>query len=117
VLKAEARLDIEEAKPISEQNQAYGLIRAMAQMAVNAKLDEQKLDHYLVKRHYYTWIDRLLPIALEHGTDSPEWQTEVDTTAPRLHDETFARAMATLATATFERWKANLRPKPPAASR
>jgi transcriptional regulator with XRE-family HTH domain len=44
VLRAEARLDMEEAKPVSEQNQAYGLIRAMVFMAVNAKLDEQKLD-------------------------------------------------------------------------
>jgi transcriptional regulator with XRE-family HTH domain len=74
VLKTEARLDIEEAKPVSEGNKAYGLIRAMVFMAVNEKLDEQKLDHYLVKRHYYTWIDRLLLIALEPGTGSPEWQ-------------------------------------------
>jgi hypothetical protein len=44
ILKAEARLDMEEARPVSEQNQAYGLIKAMVFMAVNAKLDEQKLD-------------------------------------------------------------------------
>ena len=112
VLKAEARLDIEEAKPVSEENKAYGLIRAMAFMAVNEKLDEQKLDFYFVKRHYHAWVDRLLPIALAHGTGSPEWQAEVDATAPKLHDETFARAMATLAAKTFERWKVKLPPKP-----
>ena len=107
ILKTEARLDIEEARPVSEGNKAYGLIRAMVFMAIN-----QKLDHYLVKRHYYTWIDRLLPIALEHGTGFPEWQAEVDATAPRLHDETFARAMAALAAKTFDRWKVKLPPKP-----
>jgi transcriptional regulator with XRE-family HTH domain len=108
VLKAEARLDMDEAKPVSEQNRAYGLIRAMVMMAVNARLDEQKLDFYLVKRHYNGWVDRLLEIALAHGTDSPEWQAEVDATAPRLHDETFARATAALAADTFEQWKVKL---------
>ena len=117
VLKAEARLDMEEAKPVSEQNRAYGLIRAMVLMAVNAKLDEQKLDHYFVKRHYHAWVDRLLPIALAHGTGSPEWQAEVDATAPRLHDEPFARAMSALAAETFERWKVKLQPKPKTANR
>ena len=116
VLKAEARLDIEEAKPVSEQNQAYGLIRAMVLAAVNAKLEEQKLDHYFVKRHYHTWIERLLQTALAHGTGSPEWQAEVDTTAPKLHDETFARSMAALAAKTFELWKVKLPPKPQSAT-
>jgi hypothetical protein len=62
-------------------------------------------------------LDRLLPIALEHGTRSPEWQAEVDATAPRLHDETFARMVATLAADTFNRWKVKLPTKPPAVSR
>ena len=83
---------------------------------VSAKLDEQKLDHHFVKRYYHDWIDRLLPIALEHGTGSPEWQAEVDATAPRLHDETFARATASLAAQTFEKWKVKLPPKPQRAS-
>jgi transcriptional regulator with XRE-family HTH domain len=115
VLKAEARLDIEDAKPVSQQNRAYGLIRAIVLMAVNAKLDEQKLDFFFVKRHYHNWVDRLLQIALEHGTDSQEWQAEVDATAPRLHDEPFARAMATLAAKTFDQWKVKLPPKPASA--
>jgi transcriptional regulator with XRE-family HTH domain len=117
VLKAETRLDIEDAKPVSEQNRAYGLIRAMVQMAVNEKLDEQKLDHYLVKRHYHAWIDRLVQIAFAHGTDSPKWQVEVETTAPRLHDESFARAMSSLAAETFERWKLKLPSRLPTESR
>jgi len=113
VLKAETRLETDEAKPVSEQNRAYGLIRAMVFMAVNEKLDEQKLDFYLVKRHYNGWVDRLLPIALAHGTGSPEWQAEVDATAPRLHDETFARAMAALAAKTYDQWKVKLPPRSP----
>jgi transcriptional regulator with XRE-family HTH domain len=112
VLKAEARMDIAEAKPVSGQNRAEGLIRAMVQSAVNEKLEGQKLDHYFVKRHYHAWIDRLVQIALAHGTGSPEWQAEVDATAPRLHDEAFARSMATLAAETFERWKVKLPHKP-----
>ena len=44
-----------------------------------------------------SWINRMLPIALAHGTGSPEWQAEVDATAPRLHDETFARARLLIA--------------------
>jgi len=117
ILKTEARMDIDEAKPVSEYNRAYGLVRAMVFSAVNEKLDEQKLDHYFVKRHYHAWVDRLLPIALAHGTGSAQWQTEVDATAPRLHDETFARVMAALAAKTFDRWKVKLPPKPPTANR
>jgi transcriptional regulator with XRE-family HTH domain len=117
ILKTEARLDMDEVKPVAQQNKAEGLIRAMVQIAVNAKLDEQKLDFYLVKRHYNGWVDRLLQIALAHGTDSAEWQAEVDATAPRLHDEPFARAIAALAAETFERWKAKLPPKPSAGDR
>jgi len=61
-------------------------------------------------------VDRLIEIAFAHGTDSPEWQAEVDATAPRLHDEPFARAMAALAAQTFDQWKVKLPPKLPAAS-
>jgi transcriptional regulator with XRE-family HTH domain len=116
VQKAEARLDMDEAKPIGEQNKAEGLIRAMVFTAVNAKLDEQKLDFYYVKRHYHNWVDRLLEIALAHGTGSAGWQAEVDATAPKLHDEPFARATAALAAQTFDQWKTKLPPKLPAAS-
>jgi transcriptional regulator with XRE-family HTH domain len=117
ILKAEAQMDIEEAKPVSERSKAESLVRTMVFMAVNQKLDEQKLDFYFVKRYYHAWMDRLVQIAFAHGTDSPEWQSEVDATAPRLHDETFARATAALAAATFDRWKVKLQPKPPAARR
>jgi len=89
----------------------------MVFMAVNEKLDGQKLDFYCVKLHYHAWVDRLLPIALAHGTGSPEWRAEVDDAAPRLHDESLARAVAALAAETFERCKVKLAPKPPAVSR
>jgi transcriptional regulator with XRE-family HTH domain len=112
VLRAEARLDIDEATPVADENRAYGLIKAMVLLAVNARLDEQKLDHYWVKKHYVAWLGRLLEIALARGTDSPEWQAEVDATAPRLHNEAFARSMAVLAADTFNLWKVRLPPKP-----
>jgi len=108
VLKAEARMDIDDAKPVSEEHRTRGLIRAVVLMAVNEKLDEQKLDHHFVKRYYHDWIDRLVEIAFAHGIDSSEWQAEVDATAPRLHDETFARSMAVLAGNSFERWRVKL---------
>jgi len=59
----------------------------------------------------------MLPIALAHGTGSPEWQAEVDATAPRLHDETFTRAIASVAAKTSDQWKVKLPPKPPCVSR
>jgi transcriptional regulator with XRE-family HTH domain len=111
VEKAETRMELDDAKPVSERNKAESLVRTMVLMAVNEKLDEAKLDFVTVKRHYIAWLDRLLPIALTHGVRSPEWQAEVDATAPKLHDETFARAAASLAAATFERWQVRLTPK------
>jgi hypothetical protein len=102
--------------PASEGNRAQGLVSAMVQMAVNARLDEQKLDFYYVKRHYLAWVGRLLDIAFKHGTSSAEWQAEVDATAPRLHDEVFARTIAVLAAEAFERWKVKLPLKPESAT-
>ena len=61
-------------------------------------------------------VDRLVEIAFKHGTDSPEWRAEVDDAAPRLHDESLARAVAALAAETFERWKVKLAPKPPSVT-
>jgi len=89
----------------------------MVFMAVNEKLDGQKLYSCFVKRHYHAWVDRLLPIALAHGTGSPEWQAEVYAAAPKLHDESLARTMAALAAKTFEQWKVKLPPEPPTVSR
>ena len=101
---------------MSDENKAYGLVRAMVFMAVNEKLDEQKLDFHFVKRHCHAWVDRLLPIALAHGTGSPEWQAEVDATAPKLHDESLARAIAALAAKTLNQWKVKLPTQPPSAA-
>ena len=116
VEKTEIRLEMDEAGPGSDYSKTLGLIRAVALQAVSAKLDALKLDYYYVKRHYYAWIDVLIPIADEHGTDSPEWQAEVDATAPKLHDEAIAREAAALIANTFDLWKAKLPPKPTAVN-
>jgi len=115
VMKAETRMELDESAPVLEHNRALGVARAMVIAAVSERLDALKLDHYYVKTHYYAWIDRLLLIVGEHGTDSPEWQAEVDATAPRMHDEAFAREMAKLMAETFDRWmaKSPSRPKAP----
>jgi len=113
--KAETRLEMDELGPGIEYSRTLGLVRAMVVQAVAARLDELKLAHYQGKEYYYYWIDRLIPIADEHGTDSPEWQAEVDATAPKLHDETIAREMAKLVAEIFNRWKVKLPPKPAAA--
>jgi hypothetical protein len=83
----------------------------LAVQAVAVRLDELRLAHHRGKEYYYAWIDRLIPIADEHGTDSPEWKTEVGATAPKLHDEAIAREAAALVAKTFNQWKVKLPPK------
>jgi len=112
VMKAEARLDMDDVTPTADHNKALSFIRTMVMLAVDARLDKLRLDHYYVKQHYYAWIDRLIPIADEHGTDSPQWRAEVDATAPRMHDQALAREAAALAADTFNLWKVKLPPKP-----
>jgi len=116
VLKAETKLEIDEARPVREENKAQNLVRVMVQMAVNEKLEEKKLDHFSVKRHHQTWVDRLVEIGFKHGPNSPEWQKDVDATAPKLHDEAFARQMAALAAETFNRWTKPRAPGGPSAT-
>lgn len=111
VEKAETRLEMDELSPGIERNKTLGLIRAIAVQAVAARLDELKLAHHHGKEYYYYWIDRLIPIADEHGTDSPEWKAEVDATAPKMHDEAIAREVAALVAKTFDLWKSKLPPK------
>ena len=116
VLKAETKHEIDEARPVREENKAQNLVRVMVQMAVNEKLEEKKLDHFSVKRHHQTWVDRLVGIGFKHGPNSPEWQKDVDATAPKLHDEAFARQMAALAAETFNRWTKPRAPGGPSAT-
>ncbi len=115
VEKAETRLEMDELSPGIDRNKALGEIRTTALLAVDLRLDELKLDWYYVKQHYYAWIDRLIPIADERGTDSPEWRAEVDATAPKLHNEAVAREMAKLVAETFNQWKVELPAKPTTA--
>jgi len=108
VLRAEARMDLDDARPVSEENKAQGLIQAMVLMAVNAKLDERKLDFVLVKRHYHRYVKRLLDIAFAHSAGSLEWLAEVEASAPTLHDPVLAREVAAVAAEAFDRWKSKL---------
>jgi hypothetical protein len=112
VEKAETRLEMDELGPGLEYNKTLGLIRALAVQGVAARLDQLRLAHHQGKEYYYYWIDRLIPIADEHGTESPEWQAAVDATAPKLHNEAIAREMAKLVAETFDQWKVKLPPKP-----
>ena len=108
VERAETRLELDEIEPGVQYNKMLRLILTMAALAVNARMEKLKLDHFLVRKHYYPWVERLIPIAARHGTESPEWQAEVDTTAPKMHDEAFAREAAAIAASTFNSWKAKL---------
>ncbi len=112
VEKAETRLEMDEIAPGVEYNKALAQVGMAALLAVDLRLDELKLDWYYVKQHYYAWIDRLIPIADEHGTDSAEWQAEVDATAPKMHDPALAREAAAIVAKTFNQWKVKLPPKP-----
>jgi len=112
VEKAETRLEMDELSPGIAYSKTLSEIRTAALLAVDLRLDKLKLDWYHVKKYYYAWIDRLIPIADEHGTDSPEWQAEVDATAPKLHDPEFAREAAKIVADLYNRWKVKLPPKP-----
>ena len=112
VEKAETRLEMAEFEPGLARNRTLSLIRSLAIQAVAAKLDKLRLAHHQGKEYYYHWIDRLIPIADRHGTDSPEWQAEVEATVPRLHVPQVAREAAALIADVFNRWKVRLPPKP-----
>jgi len=112
VEKAETRLEMDEVAPGVECNKTLGFIRAMAVQAVAARLDELRLAHHQGKEYYYYWIDRLIPIADEHGTDSPEWKAEVEATVPKLHDPKVAREAAVMIADVFNRWKPTFPSKP-----
>jgi len=112
VEKAETRLEMDELAPGLARNKTLSLIRSMAVQAVAARLDKLRLAHHQGKEYYYYWIDRLIPIADEHGTDSAEWQAEVEATVPKLHDPKVAREAAALIAGVFNRWKVKLPPKP-----
>jgi len=108
VEKVETRLELAESEPGLARNRTLSLIRSLAIQAVAGKLDKLRLAHHQGKEYYYHWIDRLIPIADKHGTDSPEWQAEVEATVPKLHDQQVAREAAALIADVYNRWKAKL---------
>jgi len=114
VERAETRLEMAEARPIESSNKMLGVIVAVAIEAVNDRLVKMKLDFYHGRQYYILWIRELIPIAYEHGTDSPEWKAEVEKWVPKLHDPEFARKAAKTVAGIFDRWKPKLPPKPTA---
>jgi hypothetical protein len=116
VMKAETRMEMDSVRPKEGYGRAYGLVRAVVFVEAEERLSAARLDYYGVKRFYYHWLDRLLEIAVEHGPDSAEWRAEVDATAPKMHDEAFAREAAAVIAKTFNRWKVKLPPRPTPAA-
>jgi transcriptional regulator with XRE-family HTH domain len=111
VEKAETRLEMDELRPMVAANKTLSLIAVLAQEAVETRLAEMKLDRYHGKEYYYNWIHELIPIAYEHGTDSPEWQANVEQRAPRLPRPEFAREAAQMVADVYNRWKVKLPPR------
>ena len=100
------------ASPEAAHNRAFGLVRAMVVEAVVARLDELKLAHYQGKDRYINWVDALLPVAVECGTDSLEWEARVDTDVSKSRDPALTRQVAAIIAKTFDRWKVKFPPKP-----
>jgi transcriptional regulator with XRE-family HTH domain len=113
VTKAEIRLAKEEVQPSTLYAMNVGLVRSMVSNTVNRRLEELRLD-FQTRNPYLRWTRNLVAIAVDHGTDSPEWRAEIDRAAPKLHDPQLAREIATLAATTFEVWKIRIPPKPAA---
>ncbi|MCX6844420.1 MAG: helix-turn-helix domain-containing protein [candidate division WOR-3 bacterium] len=114
VLKAETRLEADSASPVTAYNKAFGLVKAMVVQAVVARLDELRLAHHDGKDRYINWVDALLPLALEYGTDSPEWKARVYADVSKSRDPALTRQVAAIIVKTFNQWKVKLPPKPTA---
>jgi transcriptional regulator with XRE-family HTH domain len=111
VVKAETRLEIDEARPVLAGNKILAVIDAEAIQAVNERLEKRKVGFYQGRQYYVFWIHELIPVAYEHGTDSPEWKAEVAKWVPKLHDPEFAREAAVMVADIYNRWKVKLPPK------
>jgi hypothetical protein len=116
VLRAETRMEMDAAGPQADFSRALALVHAAVFMAMEDRLSAARLDHYSVKRFYYGWLGRLLEVAVKYGTDSAEWRADIDASAPKMHDEAFARETMAVVARTFDRWKVTLQPRPAAAT-
>ena len=105
-----------EAAPFFAHDATLCLTRAMVIQAVNRRLEADRLDFQLVKRHCFTWIGELIPIGDAHGTDSPEWRAKVEKWVPKLHDPAVAREATAIIADTFNRWKNKVETVPLATS-
>jgi transcriptional regulator with XRE-family HTH domain len=114
VLKAETRLEMDEARPIVAGNKILAVIDAEAIQAVNGRLEKMKVGFHHGREYYIFWIHELIPIAYAHGTDSPEWKAEVEKWVPKLHDPKFAREAAQMIADIYDRWKVKQPPRTPA---
>jgi transcriptional regulator with XRE-family HTH domain len=113
VEKAETRMEMDALAPVLARNRAEALVQAMVQGAVCTRLEKLHLD-FETQRYYIWWIQRLVPIGAEHGTDSREWQADVEATVPKMHDPALARSVAEQIAEVFNRWKVRIPPKPSA---
>ena len=112
VEKAETRLEMDEARPIEASNKLLAVIEAEAIRAVNGPLERMKVALHQGRQYYIFWIRELIPIAHEHGTDSPEWKANVEKWVPKLHEPEFASEAAKMVADIFNRWKSTLPPRP-----
>jgi transcriptional regulator with XRE-family HTH domain len=111
VEKAETRLEMDEARPEEETNKTLGLIEALAIQEVGGRLDDLRLADYHGQEYYFLWINELVGIAYEHGTDSTEWKASVEKWAPKLSFPEYAREAAKTVADIYNRWKVKLPPK------
>lgn len=111
VERAETRMELDEIGPGLAYNRALGLVRVMVLAAVNSWLEKQRLD-FRTRRSYLLWIERLVPVAVKHGTDSPEWRADVEATVPKMHDPELAKAVAGRTAEAFNRWKVRIPARP-----
>ena len=112
VEKAETRIEMAELAPANARGEAFGLVRAMVMRAVVAHLDELRLVHHQGKDRYITWIDVLLPVALQHGVESPEWRAKVAADVAKSRNPPLTSQVAGIIARTYDRWKVKLPSKP-----
>jgi hypothetical protein len=83
----------------------------MVKLSVNPRLEKLRLEYKTTNAYLY-WAERLVDIAVAHGTDSEEWRADVEATVSKMHDAGVAREVARGAAEAYEIWKKKLPPRP-----